>query len=234
MSWSEMTLALPATPAPVICQERAVHPWDEEHGHNTPDGRYLSPVNAVAALAGYVGDNAQDVIIIMVCASDVATFAEKLAGLSSVLPLPSLNQITRRATTQITQAVTRMQIPSTPVGGLSPSGPLMVSSLQNAINNQQAQAASKITGFGDVSSIKTALSDFMQQRQKIQQQLAAEQAAISVSQARVFAFIHTAGAGELIKSAMMTGIPAPASSLTYAHLFTGDLSGMMAWFKAAI
>ncbi|HGB5310796.1 TPA: hypothetical protein ACIVON_005345, partial [Salmonella enterica subsp. enterica serovar Poona] len=61
-----MSFAIPATPAPVICREMAVHPWDGGLGHATPDGQYLSPVNAVSALAKYL-DNAdgQDVIIMM-------------------------------------------------------------------------------------------------------------------------------------------------------------------------
>ncbi|EEI9431215.1 hypothetical protein A4J56_005382, partial [Salmonella enterica subsp. diarizonae] len=46
--WFSAKLTLPAgNSKPVTCSSIAVHPWDVEAGHVTPDGAYLSPVNAI-------------------------------------------------------------------------------------------------------------------------------------------------------------------------------------------
>lgn len=229
--WAEMTLSLPASPAPVICQEMAIHPWDVMHGHTTPDGCYLSPANALSALSVHMRDASQDVIVIMVCAGDIADFAGKLEPLAAVLPLPELSRVARRARTQITQAVARMQIPSTPSPGMSPAAPLMVSTLQQAVSNRQAIQAIAAEGAGELSAIKSALKGFQQQRQAMQQQIAADLAATTASAVNVSAFIHPAGSDTPSSSAVMKDIPHPASSLTYAHMFTGNLSGMLTWFS---
>ncbi|EHL2884856.1 hypothetical protein KDH02_002545 [Salmonella enterica] len=222
-------LSLPPSPVSVICQERAVHPWDVEYGYTTTDGSYLSPVNAIKALAGYISDTGrQDVLIIMVCASDISTFADQLAALSGVLPLPLLNRTARRARTQITQAVTRLQIPPTPQNGLPAPQPLIVSTLQNGISNSAALDAMKAEGLASIDSLKGALSGFQAQRQQLQQQINDELAGTGVKVARVFAFVQT-GDAALARLEMMKNIPHPTASLTYAHLFTGDLSGMLNW-----
>ncbi|HAD5966831.1 TPA_asm: hypothetical protein G1Q02_08245 [Salmonella enterica subsp. enterica serovar Typhimurium] len=222
-------LSLPPSPVRVICQERAVHPWDAEYGYTTPDGSYLSPVNALKALTGYIsGTGSQDVIIIMVCASDISTFADRLAALSGVLPLPSLNQTARRARTQITQAVTRMQIPLTAQNGLPAPQPLIVSTLQSAVSNSTALDAMKAEGLASIDSLKDALSGFQTQRRKLQQQITAELAGVGDKVAKVYAFVQT-GDAVLARLEMMKNIPHPTASLTYAHLFTGDLSGMLNW-----
>lgn len=227
--WSETMLSLPPSPVRVICQERAVHPWDVEYGYTTQDGSYLSPVNALKALTGYIScTGSQDVIIIMVCASDISTFADRLATLSGVLPLPSLNQTARRARTQITQAVTRMQIPLTAQNGLPAPQPLIVSTLQSAVSNSTALDAMKAEGLASIDSLKDALSGFQTQRQQLQQQITTELAGVGDKVAKVYAFVQT-GDAVLARMEMMKNIPHPTASLTYAHLFTGDLSGMLNW-----
>lgn len=229
--WAEMSFAIPATPAPVTCREMAVHPWDGGLGHATPDGQYLSPVNAVSALAKYL-DNAdgQDVIIMMICAADITTFADRLAALSAVFPLPTLNRVARRARTQITQATARMQIPATPADGLPPAAPLMVSTLRNALTGTQAQQAMQTVSH-DINAVKSLLAGFQQQRRQLQQTIADELTATAAAAANVFAFIHRAADPVPAAVAVMKDIPHPASSLTWAHLFTGDLSAMTGWFK---
>ncbi|WP_307963888.1 hypothetical protein [Shigella flexneri] len=50
--------------------------------------------------------------------------------------------------------------------------------------------------------------------------------------AKAFAFVHT-GDAVLARREMMKNIPHPTASLTYAHLFAGDLSGMLNWITKA-
>ncbi|EMK0255630.1 hypothetical protein V8I69_003929 [Salmonella enterica] len=232
-----MTIQIPESPAPVICQSRAIHPWDQEHGHRTPDGSYISPVNALKALAGAVADaDGKDIIITMICASDAAEFARRLNNLADVLPLPAVTQVARRAKAQISQALDRMQIPATPLNSMPPPAPLIMSTLNGALNSTRVKQAAQdaLTAASPAAGdVKAALTAFRQQRQQFQQDAEKKLTELTGKTAEVFAFIHHAGSAEPAIVAMMKNIPSPSSSLAYAHLFTGDLAGMKEWFKGA-
>ncbi|HAU3361895.1 TPA: hypothetical protein JDL67_004713 [Salmonella enterica subsp. salamae] len=208
----------------------AVHPWDVEAGHVTPDGAYLSPVNAITYLNSKLSDltGNSDIAIIMITDSDNNGFIRQLSALAEALPLPTLTQTLRRARTQLTQAITRMQIPATPQNGLPAPQPLIISTLQSAVSNSAALDAVKAEGLASIDSLKDALSGFQAQRQQLQQQITAELAGVGDKVAKVFAFVQT-GDAALARLEMMKNIPHPTASLTYAHLFTGDLSGMLNW-----
>ncbi|HAK1937096.1 TPA: hypothetical protein H1Q11_003003 [Salmonella enterica] len=208
----------------------AVHPWDVEAGHVTPDGAYLSPVNAITYLNNKLSDltGNSDIAIIMITGSNNNAFIRQLSALTDALPLPTLTQTLRRARTQLTQAITRMQIPTTPQNGLPAPQPLIVSTLQNAVSNSATLDAVKAEGLASIDSLKNALSGFQAQRQQLQQQITDELAGMGDKVAKVFAFVHT-GDAVLARQEMMKNIPHPTASLTYAHLFTGDLSGMLNW-----
>ncbi|MLV99473.1 hypothetical protein EAK82_04065 [Salmonella enterica] len=206
----------------------AVHPWDAEYGHSTPDGSYLNPVNAIAALSGKLSKAGagSDVIILMVCAGSATEFAQQLDRLSAVLPLPALKQTARRARTQITQATERMIIPATPVNIPAPES-LNVSTLSDILNRSASAAAMSSPGMADISGIKGALSAFRQQREQLIQQ-AAESIQTPPTAAQVWAFV-ACGDVALAGVDMLKNVPSPSSSLTYVHMFTGDLSSMMNW-----
>ncbi|EEG3093069.1 hypothetical protein GXS56_003450 [Salmonella enterica] len=212
----------------------AVHPWDVEAGHVTPDGAYLSPVNAItylnSKLSGLTGNS--DIAIIMITGSDNNGFIRQLSALADAFPLPALTQTLRRARTQLTQAITRMQIPATPQNGLPAPQPLIVSTLQSAVSNSAALDAVKAEGLASLDSLKNALSGFQAQRQQLQQQITDELAGMGDKVAKVYAFVQT-GDAALARLEMMKNIPQPTASLTYAHLFTGDLSGMLNWITKA-
>ena len=98
--WFPAKLALPAgNIKPVACSSLAVHPWDVEAGHATPDGAYLSPVNAIKYLAGKLSGAPahSDVLVLMVTDSYQDGFIRQLAALADALPLPALTQTLRRA-----------------------------------------------------------------------------------------------------------------------------------------
>lgn len=228
--WNEANLTLKGNAAPVVCSSLAVHPWDVEAGHITPDGAYLSPVNAIKHLAGKLSGVPvhNDILVLMVTDSYQDGFIRQLATLADTFPLPTLTQTLRRARTQLTQTITRMQIPATPQNGLPAPQPLIVSTLQSAVSNSAALDAVKAEGLASLDALKDALSGLQAQRQQLQQQITDELAGISDKVARVFAFVHT-GDAVLARLEMMKNIPHPTASLTYAHLFTGDLSGMLNW-----
>lgn len=228
--WNEAILTLNGNIAPVVCSSLAVHPWDVAAGHTTPDGAYLSPVNAIKHLAGKLSGTParSDVLVLMVTDSYQDGFIRQLAALADTFPLPTLTQTLRRARTQLTQAVTRMQIPATPQNGLPAPQPLIVSTLQSAVSNSATLDAVKAEGLASLTELKGALSGFQAQRQQLQQQIAAELAEAGSKTAKVFAFVQT-GDAVLARLEMMKNIPHPTASLTYAHLFTGDLSGMLNW-----
>lgn len=229
--WFPAKLALPAENSkPVTCSAMAVHPWDVEAGHVTPDGAYLSPVNAIthlnSKLSGLTGNS--DIVIIMITGSDNNGFIRQLSALAGALPLPTLTQTLRRAKTQLTQAVTRMQIPATPQNGLPAPQPLIVSTLQGAVSNSAALDAVQAEGLASLDALKGALSGFQAQRRQLQQQITDELAGVGNKVAKVYAFVQT-GDAVLARLEMMKNIPQPTASLTYAHLFTGDLSGVLNW-----
>ncbi|EGC1287104.1 hypothetical protein H8526_001076 [Salmonella enterica] len=207
----------------------AIHPWDAEYGHSTPDGSYLNPVNAIAALSGKLSKASagSDVIILMVCAGSATEFAQQLDRLSAVLPLPALKQTARRARTQITQATERMIIPATPVDSIPPPAPLNISTLSDTLNRSASAAAMNAPGGADVGDIKGALAAFRQHRAQLIQQ-AAESIQALPTAAQVWAFVAR---GDVVRAGvdMLKNIPSPSSSLTYVHMFAGDLSSMMNW-----
>ncbi|WGE29405.1 hypothetical protein PHA77_01675 [Edwardsiella tarda] len=226
-----MTLSLPTTPAPISCRHTSVHPWDGIHGHSTPSGHYLSPLNAITALAGTLTAPAGDVVAILICADDINTFSQKIDAVSALLPLPALTQAARRAKTQITQAVARMQIPATLAEEMQAPATLVINTLQTALGNHQAQQAMRVTNLGGMSTVKTALAALKQQNQRVLQALGQEIATPATPPAPVHVFIHRAGDAIPAALAMLRDIPHPDASLSYAHLFSGELSPLFAWFR---
>lgn len=227
--WKRVNLALPHNATPIICSQVAVHPWDPQYGHTTPDGCYLNPANAIKSLADRLSSagSQSDIIILMACATNTTEFAQQLDALSSVLPLPSLKQTARRARTQISQATERMIIPATPQNGIPRPEPLAVSTLSAILNRSASTDAMSGTGIAGISGIKNALATFREQREQHRQQMTEAMTTLPAA-AQVWAFVAQ---GDAVQAGadMLKNIPAPSSSLTYAHLFAGDLSAMMNW-----
>lgn len=232
--WERMNLALPHNTAPVTCSQVAVHPWDPQYGHATPDGCYLNPANAIKSLADRLSSagSQSDIIILMACATSATEFAQQLDSISAVLPLPSLKQTARRARTQISQATERMIIPATPQNGMPWPEPLAVSTLSAILNRTASTDAMSGAGLAGISGIKNALAIFREQREQHRQQMA-EVMMTPPASAQVWAFVAQ---GDAVRAGvdMLKNIPSPSSSLTYAHMFTGDLSGMTGWLTKGV
>ncbi|ECY2502352.1 hypothetical protein F6841_01255, partial [Salmonella enterica] len=82
--WFSAQLHIPSGAQPVTCSHLTVHPWDAKTGHVTPDGSYLSPPNAIQALADTLStvSGHQDVMVMMVCDSTLKGFAAQLSQMA--------------------------------------------------------------------------------------------------------------------------------------------------------
>lgn len=227
--WKQVNIAIPHNATAITCSQVAVHPWDAQYGHATPDGCYLNPVNAIKSLTDRLNGTGatDDVIVLMVCATSAAEFAQHLDKLAAVLPLPALKQTARRARTQISQATERMIIPATPVNGMSAPEPLNISTLTDVLSRTASAVAMSNAGVAGMGAIKNALAAFHQQREQHSQQVSQSMTTPPAS-VQAWAFVAR-GDAALAASDMLKNIPMPSSSLTYAHLFAGDLSTMMNW-----
>lgn len=164
--WHKSTLRIPPNLAPVNCSTVAAHPWAFGVGQTEKSGSFLSPANAVNALASRLAgvDNNQDVLILLISAKILAEFITLLTAAAEVFPIPALTQVQRRAKAALSLDVSKMQIPARP-GGLPASAPLSVATTRLASGAQALQKAISDTAAGSSSeTIGSALVAFKQQR----------------------------------------------------------------------
>ncbi|CQJ57431.1 phage-like protein [Yersinia intermedia] len=166
MTWHKSTLRIPQNLAPINCSTVAVHPWAFGVGQTERSGSFLSPANAINALASRLAgaDSDQDVLILLITAKTLAEFITLLTSAEKVFPIPALTQVQRRAKAALSLDVSKMQIPARP-GGLPASAPLSVATTRQASGAQALQKAISDTAAGSSSeAIGTALAAFKQQR----------------------------------------------------------------------
>lgn len=165
--WRKSLLRIPPNLAPVNCSTVAAHPWAFGVGQTERSGSFLSPANAVNALASRLAgaDSNQDVLILLITAKTLAEFITLLTAAAEVFPIPALTQVQRRAKAALSLDVSKMQIPACP-GGLPASAPLSVATTRLASGAQALQKAISDTAAGSSSSeaIGSALAAFKQQR----------------------------------------------------------------------
>lgn len=164
--WHKSVLRIPPNLAPVNCSTVAVHPWAFGVGQTEQSGSFLSPVNAINALASRLAgaDNNQDVVVFLITATTLAQFITLLTAVAEVFPIPVLTQVQRRAKAALSLDTSKMQIPARP-GGLPASAPLSVSTTRLASGAQAVQKAISDTAAGSSSeAIGNALTAFSKQR----------------------------------------------------------------------
>lgn len=164
--WHKSLLRIPPNLAPVNCSTVAVHPWAFGVGQTEKSGSFLSPDNAINALASRLAgaDGDQDVLILLITAKSLTEFITLLTTAAKVFPIPALTQVQRRAKAALSLDTSKMQIPARP-GGLPASVPLSVATTRAASDAQALQKAISDTAAGSSSAaIATALAAFKQQR----------------------------------------------------------------------
>ncbi|EOV4132886.1 hypothetical protein ACONXG_004455, partial [Yersinia enterocolitica] len=98
----------------ITCSQICLHPWSGNVGNVTPSGRYLSPTNAVAALAPYLSgvSGQQEMVAMLICAPSLDAFLTLADQFADAFPLPEIRRMSRMARTQLSLATTRMQRPA--------------------------------------------------------------------------------------------------------------------------
>jgi len=158
-----------------------------------------------------------------------AEFMGMLANYSSVLPLPVIAQVKRRAEEAAALAITKMQIPAKLSGGLPAALPLSTATNRLAVNAQRIAAAKAEAAAGaSAAGLLSALKDFTTARGSA---LAAAADALSALKGKTSpAWVFTAkGNGAYLAGELRKNIPNQDSVYTLATLFSGaDLSTLEA------
>ncbi|WP_145491607.1 hypothetical protein [Yersinia rohdei] len=164
--WHKSALRIPANLTPVTCSTVTAHPWAFGVGQTEKSGSFLSPVNAINALASRLSgvDSHQDVLILLITAKTLGEFITLLTAAGDVFPIPALTQVQRRAKAALNLDTSKMQIPARP-GGLPASAPLSIATTRLASGAQALQKAIADTAAGSSSAaISSALAAFSQHR----------------------------------------------------------------------
>ncbi|MDC9597212.1 hypothetical protein [Xenorhabdus anantnagensis] len=223
MHWQHKTLQLSPTLSGISVAIVPVHPFLYGVGQQTDSGRYLSPANAIDTLANKVmrAGNINS-LILMVCAKTHDEFMQHLTQFSSVLPLPVFAQVTRMATTADSLAITKMQLPGKPSGGLPLPQPLSTATSRLAVNAQLIeQAKAQASAGSSLAGLKSQLSEFATARQNALQHVTDALSSIKDKSASVWTFSGK-GNGAHVAEKLRKNIPEPDAVYTLAILFAGD------------
>lgn len=229
--WRKATLSIPDDMSALTCSVLPVHPWVYGVGQAAGDVSYLSPVNATEYLAKKLEGVSEEssIVVHMLNAPTHTEFMGMLANYSSVLPLPVIAQVKRRAEEAAALAITKMQIPAKLSGGLPAALPLSTATNRLAVNAQRIAAAKAEAAAGaSAADLLSVLKDFTTARGAA---LAAAADALSALKGKTSpAWVFTAkGNGAYLAGELRKNIPNQDSVFTLATLFCGaDLSTLEA------
>lgn len=231
--WREAVLAFPDKLAAVDCSIVPAHPWIYGLGQQTHNGAYLSPVNAVAYLAGKLaslGDEC-DVTIFMVCGDSHLNFMQLLGQLTEVFPAPAFTQVARLAQSSAVLNTVKMQLPAKGLNALPPSLPLSVLTSRNALAAMKTAAAQAEASTGiSLEGLEQQLAGFAAMHASLLDEISSGLADLKAKSAPVWAFT---GRGNMatISAEMMKNIPQPSAVYAVAMMFVGrnldSLGGMI-------
>lgn len=229
--WRKVSLSIPDDMSALTCSVLPVHPWVYGVGQSAGEVNYLSPVNATEYLAKKL-ESVNDETSVMVHMLNAPTHSEFLAVLadySSVLPLPVIAQVRRRAEEAAALAITKMQIPAKLSGGLPAALPLSTTTNRLAVNAQRIAAARVEAAAGASSAgLLSALEDFASARDSALTQAAEALTALKGKSAPAWVFTAK-GNGTYLAGELRKNIPNQDSVYTLATLFSGaDLSTLEA------
>ncbi|WP_174634689.1 hypothetical protein [Yersinia thracica] len=228
--WHKSLLRIPPNLAPVNCSTVAVHPWAFGVGQVEKSGSFLSPSNAINALASRLAgaDGNQDVLVLLITAKTLAEFITLLTTAAKVFPIPALTQVQRRAKAALSLDTAKMQIPARP-GGLPASVPLSVATTRAASGAQALQKAIGDTAAGSSSAaIGTALAAFKQQRAALLGEAANSLAELQGASVPVWS-LSVDGSTQTAIAEMKKDIPDSQAIFSLAIMFVGaDLAPLRA------
>lgn len=208
-----------------------VHNWS--HGIKEKSNHYLSPENAIKALAEKLVDYAdpnrptgqQDVLVIMVSHSQLDRFLSELDAVRVILPEPTFKQAFDYAkSSQDLQATKMIKTPTMASPAFSKSADITPGSarvMQGILRN--VVSAVNATQAADPSAIIEALLAAKREREARNQ---AQVAQLLASQAEVFAF-SAHNFLDICEAQLKANIPAVGNVFTAAVMFIGnDLSSI--------
>ena len=229
--WRKATLSIPDDMSALACSVLPVHPWVYGVGQAAGDVSYLSPVNATEYLAKKLESVSEEssIVVHMLNAPTHTEFMGMLTNYSSVLPLPVISQVKRRAEEAAALAITKMQIPAKLSGGLPAALPLSTATNRLAVNAQRIAAAKVEAAAGtSAAGLLSAMKDFASARGSA---LSAAADALTALKGKTSpAWVFTAkGNGAYLAGELRKNIPNQDSVFTLATLFCGaDLSTLEA------
>ncbi|ELI8404898.1 hypothetical protein RSJ44_001544 [Yersinia enterocolitica] len=228
--WRQSILRIPPNLAPVNCSTVTAHPWAFGVGQAEKSGSFLSPANAINALASRLAgaDSNQDVVIFLITATTLGQFITLLTTAAEVFPIPALTQVQRRAKAALSLDTSKMQIPARS-GGLPASAPLSVATTRMASGAQALQKAISDTAAGSSSeAIGTALAAFKQQRAALLTDAKNSLEQLQGASVPIWAF-SVEGNMQTAIAEMKKDIPDSQSIFSLALLFVGaDLAPLRA------
>lgn len=205
----------------VTCSLVCFHPWSDNTGNITPSGRYLSTSNAISALLPYLTENTEkDVVALLLCAPSAPEFLSLTRQFSGAFPLPEVGRMSRMISSQLSLAISRMQIPAKPATALPPPVTLstqITRNLSQAATIAQAGAPASVS----LEALSSSLEQFREARDKTLQEIADQQAALRQNSCPVWRFCNT-GALNQTAVLMQKNIPHPEWVFTALMLFVGD------------
>ncbi|HAY0225358.1 TPA: hypothetical protein U0V61_001543 [Escherichia coli] len=205
----------------ITCSLVSIHPWTTGAGNQADSGNYLSPDNAVASLLPYLsGSEEKDIVALLFCASTAGEFLTLAQQFADALPLPEIGRMCRMASSRLSLAVSKMQLPARAATSLP--APVTLSTLTTRLMTQ-ADTIARATSTTSLSSetLTSALNQFSQARKKALQAINDDQQALQKVSCPVWAFSCT-GDTRLAATQIQKNIPHPERVFTAINLFAGD------------
>ncbi|MFK8259691.1 hypothetical protein ACFL9S_18120 [Erwinia sp. AnSW2-5] len=230
--WRKADIAF-SDAAALSCSIVAAHPWVYGLGQQTPNGAYLSPVNAVTWLAGKLasmGGDA-DMTVFMICGDSHDGFMQSLNLLTTVFPAPAFTQVARLAQSSAVLNTVKMQLPAKGINSLPPSLPLSVPTSRAALNAQRTAAAQAEASAGSsLEGLKAQLGQFAAEHASLLDSISGGLEDLKAKSAPAWVYTSrgdvATAAAELLKN-----IPQPSAIYTVAMMFVGEdltaLGGMI-------
>lgn len=207
-----------------------VHNWT--HGSKTKDGRYLSPQNAIKAIADKFVDKSDtnrpagsvDVVGIMITTQNIDDFIAQLEQAAVLLPDPVFKQSYDYAKSQKDLATTKMiKTPTVGYPAFSPGADITPQSAQTLNGIMRNANAVAMAVRGDPS---TLIKNLLQKKQQREAENKQKLDKLLSTKAQVYAFCET---GELAQIALRLNSGAPSSEYIFTALIVyvgADLSNI--------
>ncbi|EKN5144504.1 hypothetical protein DVP10_07775 [Yersinia enterocolitica] len=211
----------------LTCSQICLHPWSGNVGSLTPSGRYLSPTNAVAALAPYLSSisGQQEMVAMLICAPSLDAFLTLADQFADAFPLPEIRRMSRMVRTQLSLATTRMHRPARASTGLPAPTALSVTTARKLTRAAQIAQATQ-SGSGGINQLTAALNQFKQARAQALDAIMQSSQSLQQHHCPVWAFCSTADIHSA-RTDIQENIPHPEQVFSAISVFIGrDLSAL--------